>query len=205
LVLVLILSFTPACKGTEPEVVAVQIPEGWNQFKGDGFELYLPENWEGGSKEEFDSLIEKLKQIDLEQLASLVESNRSYMLFWAYDTEITSLADFRTNINIVSESAPSYSLNEYMDFAYENAADTFEQMGYEFNIIDQKVVSLGNNNEVGRTIVEQTIAGFESKLAQYAIKHDSDFWVLTLTTGVEEFDQNIQTFDKIVETFKITE
>jgi hypothetical protein len=91
-----------------------------------------------------------------------------------------------------------------MDIAYKNIADMYEQLGYEFNIIDQKVVSLGNNNEVGRTIVKQTIAGIESKAAQYTIKNDSDFWGLTLTTGVEEFDQNIQTFDKIVETFVIT-
>ncbi|GAG99040.1 unnamed protein product, partial [marine sediment metagenome] len=34
---------------------------------------------------------------------------------------------------------------------------------------------------------------------------DSDFWVLTFTTGLEDFDQNIQTFDNTVETFKIIE
>ena len=180
-----------------------QIPEGWNKYTGSTSELYLPGNWKGGGKEEFDSLIENIKQAGQTQLASQLESVKSYLIFYAYDTETADSAEGFTNFNIVSESAPSYSLDEYMDLSYKNAADAYKQAGYEFSIIEQKVISLGNNKEVGKTIVEQTIAGVKSRAAQYMIKHDSDFWILTFSTEPAKFDQNIQTFDKIVGTFTI--
>jgi len=203
------------CKRVEPPVeepdeeevteeAVVQIPEGWKKFIGSGFELYLPEKWEGGSEEELNSIIEKLRDMGQDQLASQVEAGLSSMLFWAYDPDNPT-----TNVNILSEHIPSeyseISLDEYMELSYKNVAEAYEESGYSFNIIEQNVVPLGNYEEVGRTIFEQTIMGIESKTAQYMIKSDSDFWILTFGTEPGEFEQNIQTFDKTVETFNIIE
>ena len=176
------------------------------EFVGSDFELSLPEKWEGGSKEELDPIIKNLKEMDQEQLADKVEASLSTFLFWGYDSEAAASGGNVSTFNITGDSSAAFlSLNEYMDLSYKNVAEVYEKAGYSFNIIEQNVVQLGNYEEVGRTIFEQTVESVETKVAQYIIKHGSDFWVLTFTAGLEQFDQNIQTFDKTVETFKIIE
>ncbi|MBA7494802.1 hypothetical protein ES702_05379 [subsurface metagenome] len=175
------------------------------EFIGSDFELSLPEGWEGGNKEELDSVVEKLKDIGQDQLADKVEASKFDLLFFGYDSEAAALGSSVNDFTITGEPAAFLSLDEYMELSYTSVEEVYEKAGYKFKIVEQNVVHLGNYEEVGRVIFEQTIEGIKTKVAQYIIKHDSDFWVLTFTTELEQFDQNIQTFDNTVETFKIIE
>ena len=176
------------------------------EFIGSDFELSLPEKWEGGRKDELDPIIKKLKEMDQEQLANQVEASLSTFLFWGYDTETADSGGNISTFNITGDSSSAFlSLDEYMDLSYKNVKEVYEEAGYTFNIIKEDVVPIGNYEEVGRKIFEQKVESVKTKVAQYIIKHGSDFWVLTFTAGVEQFDQDIQTFDKTVETFKIIE
>ena len=176
------------------------------EFVGSDFKLSLPEKWEGGRKGELDPIIENLKEMDQEQLADKVEANLSTFLFWGYDSEVAASGGNVSTFNITGDSSSTFlSIDEYMDLSYKNVEKVYEEAGYSFNIIEQNVVPLGNYEEVGRTIFEQTVESVETKVAQYIIKHGSDFWVLTFTAELEQFDQNIQNFDKTIETFKIIE
>lgn len=178
----------------------VEIPAGWKLFDSNEFELYLPEQWEGGTEEELQGVIAALREEGQTELASQVEAARSYLLFWGYDSETTS-SEALTNINIGSESASFTTLNQYMDLGYDQMEEQYEQMGYSFSILEQDVVSLGSNKEVGRTVVSEEVMGFEVRVVQYVIKSGSVFWIITFTTSPEEFNQYIQTFDKAVEVF----
>ena len=176
------------------------------EFVGSDFEVSLPEKWEGGRKDELDPIIKNLKEMGHEQLADKVEASLSTFLFWGYDTETAASGGNESTFNIAGDSSAAFlSLDEYMDLSYKNVAEVYEKAGYSFNIIEQNVVPLGNYEEVGRTIFEQTVESVEIKWAQYIIKNGSDFWVLTFTVDLEQFDDNIQAFDKTVETFKIIE
>jgi hypothetical protein len=176
------------------------------EFIGSDFELSLPEKWEGGNKEELDSIIEKLKDTDQTELADKVEANKTNLLFFGYDTETAASGGNVSTFNITGDSSAAFlSLNEYMDLSYKNVKEVYEKAGYTLNIIEEDVVPIGNYEEVGRTIFEQTVESVKTKVAQYIIKNGSDFWVLTFTAGVEQFDQDIQAFDKTIETFKIIE
>jgi hypothetical protein len=176
------------------------------EFIGSDFELSLPEGWEGGRKDELDPIIENLKEMGQEQLAEQVEASLSTFLFWGYDTEAAASGGNISTFNITGDSSAAFlSLNEYMDLSYKNVKEVYEKAGYTFNIIKEDVVPIGNYEEVGRTIFEQTVKSVETKWAQYIIKHGSDFWVLTFIAGVEQFDQDMQAFDKTIETFKIIE
>lgn len=176
------------------------------EFIGSDFELSLPEKWEGGRKEELDSIIENLKEMGQDQLAEQVEASLSTFLFWGYDTETAASGGNVSTFNITGDSSAAFlSLDEYMDLSYKNVAEAYEKAGYTFNIIEEDVVPIGNYEEVGRTIFEQTVESVETKWAQYIIKNGSDFWVLTFTAVVEQFDQGMQAFDKTIETFKIIE
>ena len=174
-----------------------------NEFIGSDFELSLPEGWEGGNKEELDSVAEELKDIDRDQLADEVEASKFDLLFFGYDSEAAALGGSVNDFTITGEPAAFLSLDKYMELTYASVEEEYEKAGYSFNIIEQNIVPLGNYEEVGRVIFEQTVEGVKTKVAQYIIKHESDFWVLTFTAGVEQFDQDMQAFDKTIETFKI--
>jgi hypothetical protein len=176
------------------------------EFIGSDFELSLPEGWEGGRKDELDPIIKNLKEIGQDQLAEQVEARLSTFLFWGYDTETAASGGNVSTFNITGDSSSAFlSLDEYMDLSYKNVAEAYEKAGYTFNIIKEDVVPIGNYEEVGRTIFEQTVKSVETKWAQYIIKNGSDFWVLTFIARVEQFDQDMQAFDKTIETFKIIE
>jgi len=175
------------------------------EFIGGDFELSLPEKWEGGTKEELDSVIEKLEEVDQTQLADIVEANKFFLVFFGYDTEMAALGGDVNVFTITGESKVFLSLEDYMDLSYENVVEKYEEAGYIFNIVEQEIVMLGDNEEVGRIVFEQTIEDNETKVAQYIIKQESDFWILTFTVNMEQFDDNIQDFDKAIETFKILE
>jgi len=185
------------CKTTAAmEPVAVE-------FVGNDFEISLPENWEGGTKEELDSVIEKLKNLGQTQLADKVEANKFYLLFFGYNSEDAAEDGSVSDFTITGESAAFLSLEEYVDLTYTDVTKVYKKAGYTFNIIEQDITSLGNYEEVGRTIFEQDVEGIKTKVVQYIVKNKLDFWVLTFTTDLEEFDDSIQTFDETFKTFKI--
>ena len=175
------------------------------EFIGSDFELSLPEKWEGANKEELDSVIEKLREADQGQLADNVEANKFYLLFFGYDSEAAALDGDMSRFTITGETEDFLSIDEYMELTYTSIAEFYEEAEYAFDIIEQDIVPLGNYEEVGRIIFEQTVEGVKTKVVQYIIKHESDFWILTFTAEPEQFDLNIEDFDKTIETFKIAE
>jgi hypothetical protein len=180
----------------------VEIPAGWKQFDSDDFELYLPEQWEGGTEDELQDVIAILREKGQTSLAEQVEAGIPYLAFWGYDSETISSGAL-TNVNIASESASFTSLDQYMELGYDQMIAQYEQMGYSFVILEQEVISLGSHKEVGKTSVSEEVMGFEVRVVQYIIKSGSDFWIITFTTSPEEFDQYIQTFDMAVRAFII--
>lgn len=173
------------------------------EFMGSDFELSLPDKWEGSTKKELDSVVESLKEADRAQLADEVENSKKELLFFGYNTEDAALDGSVSNLTICGEPSGSISLEEYMKLSYENISRLYEEAGYEFKIIEEDIVPIGNYDETGRVIFEQTIEDVKTKVVQYIIKHESDFWVLTFTTDPEKFDENIGDFDKTFESFKI--
>lgn len=173
------------------------------EFIGSDFEITLPENWEGGTKDELDSVASELEDLGQKELAEKIEANKIYLLFFGYNSEDAAQGDNVSNLTITGEPAEFLSLEEYMELAYTNLAEKFEKAEYKFTITDQEVISLGNYKEVGRTIFEQTVEDAKTGGVQYIIKHESDLWTLTFTTDLEEFDKDIETFDNTFKTFKI--
>ena len=203
---IIIITLSMVLVGVSCKTTAAAVQTTQKEFIGSDFELSLPQGWEGGRKDELDPIVEKLKEMGQEQLADKVETGLSTFLFWGYDSEAATSGGDVSTFNITGDSSAAFlSLNEYMDLSYKNVAEVYEKAGYTFNIIEEDVVLVGNYEEVGRTIFEQKVEGVKTKVAQYIIKHGSDFWVLTFTATLEQFGQNIQDFDKTIETFEIME
>lgn len=173
------------------------------EFIGSDFEISLPENWEGEKKSELDSVADNLKEAGRTQLAEDILASRKDLLFFAYDSETAAAEGNVSNLTIGGEPAGSLSLEDYMEISYKNISDLYDEAGYEFRIIEEGVVSTGNYDETGRVIFEQTVEGAKTKVIQYIIKHESDFWVLTFTAEPEYFDDNLEDFESTFKSFKI--
>jgi hypothetical protein len=173
------------------------------EFFGSEFELSLPEGWDGGTKDEIEDVAEELEDLGQKDLAAKVKENKKLLLFFGYDSEGASQGGNLSNLTITGESAAFLSLDEYVKLAYEDLAKKYEKSGYELNILEQEIVSLGKHEEVSRTLFKQEVEGVSTGVAQYIIRHEGDFWVMTFTSGLEKFDENIKLFDKSVESFKI--
>lgn len=185
--------------GCKTPVAQPTVPE----FNVGDFEISLPEKWEGSKKEELDTVIDNLNESGQSQLADAVEGMKDYLVFFGYDAEMIAQKEDVDIFTITGESRVVLSLEEYMDLTYESAAEQYEKAEYRFDIVEQEIVEIGDNEEVGRTIFEQTVESKEVKVAQYIIKDRSDCWILTFSTDLEQFDENLQDFDAAVETFKI--
>ncbi|MBN1384817.1 MAG: hypothetical protein JW983_08055 [Elusimicrobia bacterium] len=173
------------------------------EFIGSDFELSLPEKWDGGTKEEIDAVVENLKEAGRVQLADEVAASKKDLLFYGYNSEEAAQEGSVSNLIITGEFADFLSIEEYMELPYTNISELYIKAGYEFEIIEEDIVSIGNYDKTGRVIFEQTVEGIKTKVAQYIIKYKTDFWVLTFTTDIEKFDENVEAFDKTIETFKI--
>ncbi len=173
------------------------------EFNGSDFALSLPEKWEGGTKEELDAVVENLKGAGRVQLADEVAASKKDLLFFGYNSEEAAQEGSVSNLTITGEFADFLSIEEYMELSYTNISELYTKAGYEFEIIKEDIIPIGNYDKTGRVIFEQTVEGIKTKVAQYIIKYKTDFWVLTFTTDMEKFDENVEAFDKTIETFKI--
>ena len=185
---------TASAAATEPSAV---------EFTGSAFELSLPEKWEGGAKEELDAVVENLKEASRQQLSDQVAPSKKDLLFFGYNSEEAAQEGSVSNFTIAGEFADFLSIEEYMELSYTNISELYTKAGYEFIIIKEDIVPIGNYDKTGRVIFEQTVEGIKTKAVQYIIKYKTDFWVLTFTTDIEKFDENVEAFDKTIETFKI--
>ncbi len=188
----------------EVEVTAERTPHNWQSFQGPGFALSLPPGWEGGTEEEMDAIIEELRLLgpEGEKLAQEIDFYKQYLLFWAYDAGSLHPEQLLVNVNLVSENA-NISLEEYMKASYEELKQMYESWGYQEKIIEQGVVSLGQNERVARTIFEQEIFGEHTICAQYIIKKGNTFYLLTFSAESNKFNQYKETFDQVAGTLKI--
>ena len=116
-------------------------------------------------------------------------------VLWAVDLEVGD-SGFLTNVGIVTERVLSVvTLEAYIDAAVK-------QFPEQFRVTERDAVSLGSY-QAGRLILEFTISGVEVKEVVYVVKGGSTVWVMTLATGLEEFDERLPSFERIARTFTV--
>jgi hypothetical protein len=166
--------------------------------------MCLPVSWEGGSDESLDKVIVILntKGTDGARIASFIESNRSYILFWAFDTTIANVA---TNVNIGNDSA-SMTVSQFMDLECQQLPAYYQQnFGATADCFGKSEAAIGNLNDVGRVEIEEVISGSNMKAIQYIIPQGNYFWEVTFTTDSSKYSDSLSTFDTAISTLNITQ
>lgn len=174
-------------------------PEGdWKKFSGSNFELHLPCIWDGGSREQFESLINKLKQKKETKLVGAVEAFPPDLLFWAYSRE----GDILAQVDIYKESQVDLKLDDFMESHYKEKAQKYEQVGWGFDILELNNISSAEFEKAVRTTILRTSPG-KNIITEYLLKDGADVWILTFSIDSEDIGRYITVFDQAVETFEV--
>ena len=171
---------------------------GWSKFEGNQVELQLPQTFKGGDLakdvEVFTAELRKLGP-DFEPILQTIQRNPNAFALWAFDSEVGPSGNL-TNVNIVSESVPSaITLDTYLDAAKR-------QFPPQFNVIEQEIIQL-DRYTAGRLTTEFNLNGVKGKQLAYVIKQDTTVWVVTYSTGQDEFNQRVSRFETSIDTFYI--
>lgn len=170
----------------------------WEPFSAGGISLSLPQSFEGGDLEsDLPAIIGRLRDLgpDFEPIAQQIEQNPGLFLLWAFDT-IIGPSGTLTSAAVTHETIPSsIPLATYVDAAKA-------QLPPGFQVVDTRIGSHPDGEEA-RMVIEFEIMGIPGKELLYILKQSGDIWVLTLSTGAEEFATRLPDFEQTIATFAV--
>lgn len=193
-----LLSLVAGCGQVETsQAVAAPMP-GWEKFEGRGMEFWLPGSYEGGSpSEQIDVFVENVRALgpDFEKAARAIEKNPSAFVILAFDSEVGPSGSL-TNVNVTTEwLPPSFTLDAYLDRAIQH-------LPRRIHLIERSLVSL-ERYQAARLVLEFKAQNVHTKQMAYVVKSESAVWVVTYTTGADEFEQRLPVFEESIQTFKV--
>jgi hypothetical protein len=178
----------------------VQAPEGWKQFTGDGFSIYLPATFRGGSDApDLSAAAEMIRDTGNEFLASTVETS-SYLLY-----ALDSSDNFLTSVNILNEQNSvigDMSLTEYVDLSISNLASVTG-----FNIKESATANIPGFEawRIESEIDNMAVFGVPgtTALVQYILKEGNTAWILSYGSPADSFQSHVSDFETSVKTFTL--
>lgn len=174
-------------------------PAGWQKYDGDGFEIYLPESYEGGTDQaDLAGAAQLLHEGGNEALAQAIETS-NYLLY-----AVDSSDDFGTSLNILKEQNPALidmTVSAYVDLAISQLEGIAG-----ITILESEAIVV-SGFEAWRVTEEYDLAalmGVEgtTKVVQYLLKSGDSVWILSYGTTESEFNARLPEFEQSLATFK---
>jgi hypothetical protein len=159
---------------------SASLPDGFENYEGNGYEIALPESFEGADLSDNPrSFFRTLDSLGFDATSDYLREQDENFLFFAIDTALVD--EFpRATVSIVRDiPVIESSLGEYLGGAY---------LGIEGNaalIITDEIPM--NGQAIGRSIVEQTFENGSVRQMQYIFQAEGSFYVITFTVPVSEF------------------
>jgi len=194
--IVLILPGCNLVTSTEKSQTDIEIPDGWIQLKTDDFSIYLPDGWEGGSAKDFASIINT--QFEVATTETAVSINKPLLVFWAYDT--ASALKVPPTFNVLRVTSDISSLTDYMDMSYKNIEAANKELDSKYKVVEQQILKMGSYSQVARSITSKELLDSNLMMAQYIIKDDTIYWIMTFSAAQKDFDTSIDNFDRAIQT-----
>lgn len=157
----------------------------------------MPNTFEGGSLSGEDQkvIIDKLKSLgkEYESAVKVIEQNPDLYLLFLLDGAPTK-SGFLTNVNVGSEKVLSaISPKTYMEAATR-------QLPAAFKVKSQEELTI-SGRPAGRMIVEW--ASIKAKEAVYMIKDNNTMYIVTFTTGINDFAEKQPMFEQSIQSFDV--
>jgi hypothetical protein len=186
---------------TEPVVLQPEFtltgPSDWSHFTNTEISVWLPPGWRGGdSGIDMDELVAEMdEQIpEIAEFTQQIRQNPDLFIFWGFD--LSTEADFLTNMNITRESVPNYiTVQDYIDAATSQLPDIMTIMATD--------TYTRGDYQAGEILIEWVVSGQQIRQILFLLKSESTMYAITCSTGSGEFDQRIGDFRQIFEYFEV--
>lgn len=175
--------------------------EPFARYTNQSVEIYLPDDY-----------INLNTQQDMEMLRSIAgEMGQDYLpfvevmqanpdLFVLYSVRRELNDDFTIdNMNIINEDIlVDVPLADFLDITYRELPDNVEMVAQDAIEFD--------GQDVGRTILRSNSPEQTVQQVQYVFQgDDSEYWILTYTTGAQYFEERFPIFEASARTFRVLE
>ena len=189
----------PSATPTTPPLPAFDAPEGWLRYEGRRLEIWLPGTYFGGDPtRDLTLFTQYLKQYDPDgqRLSLIVERYHQNMNFYAFNT-VPTPSGILTSVNITTEViSPLTTMEKYIEVGLSKIPAGIEMVSHEVGKL--------NNMETGKIIYDFLLPNEAiGRMAQYILRtSESEIWVLTFSTSLEEFDAQSAIFQQAVRSFR---
>lgn len=186
----------PATIAAPAPALAQQL--GWKSFRGRDVELSLPAHFRGGSPSDADAkvLITAVKNLGpaFAQIATFVEKNPATFVLFAVDPKPNRVGGV-TNVLVAAEQVPANTtLDNYL-------ASLSRILPAQIQIIERNVVTI-SGLKAGRLVTQAGVREQQVKQLIYVIKQGDTVWTVGYSTGANEYQQRLSTFERSIQTFK---
>ncbi len=194
------------------DAYVASLPEGWVVHTGDGFSIALPERWEPAdvTKEEIESALEALEELDAEWAQSVVDQYSSKEIhkaikFWARDQVGTDYAALQIHLH-QSSRPPQLSYRAGDGFAHikaqiEALESQYTRLGCE--VISFKSDMMINGLDAGWISMRLPAVSVTIRQEQYFFLHERDLWVLDIIVDETAWETYEPIFAQIARSFRL--
>jgi hypothetical protein len=186
-----------------PTFTPFPLPEGWQDYGGEGFALALPESWNvvEVDREGIEAILEMLENLGSEWgeavAASLsAEQMEEALKLWAMDSELAGLG-FAT-LNLQHQDLP---LPLPASMFLDQIEAMYEQLEVEVLSVEPDMQI--NDLEAGRICVRLDQGLAVVQMCQYVYVQDRDLWALTLGVDEEAWSEYEPIFAQIAGTLRL--
>ncbi len=173
------------------------LPETYIRFRGENFELGLPERFDGAelSGNTF-SFFALLSSLDLNETTSYLREQGEQLIFFGIDTELVDGLPGAT-VSVIREAplATDLALQEYLALAYDPLPE-----GY--SLVARDVVSV-NGRPAGRVILNGQLIAGDVFVIQYIFPVAGDFWLVTYSGPAGNFETLRPVIEESIQTFRV--
>ena len=201
----------PTPTATFPPIPQTAIPQptltseptaipGWKKFEGAGFELWLPESYEGGTiSDDLDLILERMAALgpEFERASQLLAQNPDVFIFYALESNMGA-DGFITNVNIFKEQvASTFTIEQFIE-------GSISQFPATMQVIDTEILTI-NQYPAGKIEVQYELEGRTIQQVMCLFLQGTAIWGVTYSTSMVDFGHQLPMFEQSISTFKITQ
>jgi hypothetical protein len=197
--LIFLLTACSQSQSTPPSPLPTITPiSGWQKLSNEGFEIWLPESFIGGTNLDFDVVAQQMAKLgpDFEKQANALKKQRSSFLIFAIDKNRGNTG-LTTNL-IISKHLVSnnISMEKYMEALGNSLTEPYRVI--EINSLPSDRYPTGvllisaNFPQVG-----------EVSQIMYSVRNGGAIWDIIFSTPSNEFQERLPIFEEIVQTVNV--